>query len=83
MVKYFLLARKIHRLFVIIISLLSAVMAVTGILMKYPSLDQILGLNTGQIRFIHNNLSPFLGIGLTVMIATGSIMYIFPLLRKK
>lgn len=77
MSKLFLWCKKIHRLLVLIIVASTLIMAATGILMKYQ-LDA-----TGQIRYVHNQMSIIFTVLLSVMAATGLFMYFFPLLIKR
>lgn len=83
MIKLLIWSRKIHRLFVFVTSALIFVMATTGLLLKYTSFASIIFLNLGLIRFLHNNLSPYLTIALMVMVMTGLIMYIGPKLISR
>lgn len=77
MTNLFILARKIHRLLVLMIAVAGMVMAVTGVAIKYQIGD------TGQLRFVHSQMSVIFTGLLVLMIFTGLNMYLFPLLRKK
>ena len=80
----YLLAKKIHRIFLFCTTFLVLVMAVTGTLLKYSFIaGKFTFINLVTIRSLHNNLSPFLSISLFVMMTTGLIMYLYPLMRKK
>jgi hypothetical protein len=83
MINLMQLARKIHRILVLIISVLGIVMGVTGIFLKYTSWVMIFGFDLGLMRSLHNNLSPFLSIILMFMIVTGLILYFVPILLKR
>lgn len=86
MIKYFIVARKIHRFLVLVVTSLSLIMAFTGLLLKFPFLSSKLNfLDLGMIRYVHNQLSPFLTIVLLIMAITGIIMYIslWPKKQKK
>ena len=82
MTKYYLLAKKLHRILVLIITILSLLMALTGLILKYPALSLNL-INLGLVRYLHNQLSPLFGIVLTLMIITGIWMYLYPALQKR
>jgi exosortase/archaeosortase len=79
MIKLYLFSKKIHRILVLLIILMTLVMIITGVALKY----QINFFDLGLFRFIHNNLSPLFSIILILMILTGSVLYIFPLLKRK
>jgi hypothetical protein len=84
MIKLYLFSKSIHRILVIIISVTGIFMALTGILLKYTFIvNKFSFINLGQVRYIHNNLSPAFTILFFLMGITGIIMYIFPLTRKK
>lgn len=83
MINLYILSRKIHRILVLIISVIGILMAITGILLKYTFIaTKLTFIDLGLIRFIHNNLSPFFAVVFLGMLITGLIMYIFPLIRK-
>jgi hypothetical protein len=79
----FIKARKIHRVFVLVITTLSVLMAVTGIFIKYSSIANFFNLDQSLLRYIHNELSPFFTFTLLLMAATGIYLYLFPYLKKK
>ena len=82
--KLYLLAKKIHRIFLFSTTLLVLIMALTGSLLKYSFIaSKFSFINLLLMRNLHNNLSPFLTISLLVMMTTGLIMYLYPLMRKK
>jgi len=82
MTKYYLLAKKFHRILVLIITVFSLLMGITGLMLKYPTLSFNL-INLGLVRYLHNQLSPLFGIVLFVMIITGGWMYLYPELKKR
>jgi uncharacterized iron-regulated membrane protein len=71
--------RKIHRFFVLIIIALTAVMAFTGIAMKYS----LLTTDLAMLRYVHNNLSVLFTAVLVIMAVTGTYLYFFPWLMKR
>lgn len=77
MIKLFILSRKIHRLLVLMISAAGLVMAITGVAIKYQIGD------TGQMRFVHSQMSVIFTVIFIFMTLTGLTMYLFPLLRRK
>lgn len=80
----YLLAKKIHRLLVIIILIIGLVMAGTGILLKYYFISEKLTfIDLGVVRSLHNNLSPYFAVIFLGMMITGIIMYLYPLTRNK
>jgi hypothetical protein len=83
MTKLYLFSKSIHRYLVLIVSTLTILMAGTGIMLKYLFLPMALGFDPGTVRYIHNQLSVLFTIALVLMMLTGIIMYIFPLLKKK
>jgi hypothetical protein len=81
--KLYILSRKIHRILVMIISVIGILMAITGVILKYPFISKNLSfLDLGLIRYLHNNLSPYFTIVFLLMSITGIFMYLFPLLKK-
>jgi H+/Cl- antiporter ClcA len=84
MTKIYLLSKSIHRILLLIILFIGLFMSVTGILLKYTFLaTKFSFIDLGQVRYIHNNLSPVFSILFFMMALTGIIMYIFPLTRNK
>lgn len=80
----YLLAKKIHRMLVFVIIVVGFTMSLTGILLKYSFLATKFDfIDLGQVRYLHNNLSPFFSVVLILMILTGIVMYLFPLTRNK
>ena len=58
-------------------------MAITGILLKYPLWINSLNIDIGLIRFIHNNLSILFTLILVLMTISGIVMYIYPIMKMK
>lgn len=84
MIKYYLLARKIHRGLVPVMIITSLIMAGTGILLKYSFISaKLTFIDLGFVRLLHNNLSPFFSLVLLLMAATGSFLFLFPYLPKR
>lgn len=84
MIKYLLIARRIHRILVLILTSFSLAMVFTGLLLKYPFFASMFNfLDLGMIRYIHNQLSPWLTITLLLMALTGILMYFSPWSRKQ
>ena len=79
----YLWSKKIHRILVLVIIVVSGIMAFTGIVMKYPEIARIFPvIDELLMRYIHNQASVIFSIVLVCMIITGGYMYLFPLLRK-
>jgi hypothetical protein len=63
---------------------LTMIMGGTGTLMKYPSFFSSLPfIDLGLMRAVHNMMSIYFSIVLSLMMLTGLYMYLFPYLRKK
>lgn len=77
-----LYARKIHRLCVLIITILGLLMMATGIILKYPVLMIQLFpfIDLRLATQIHGNIAPYFVIVLAVMMITGGYMYLYPTL---
>ncbi len=75
----YLLAKKIHRLLVVVIVLVTIIMAGTGTILKEPELAKFLfKLDLNWVRYLHNQLSPIFTVILTVMALSGLVMYWYP-----
>lgn len=79
---YYLLAKKIHRLLILFITVLGLIMVSTGLMMRYPVLFDWFSFDPVTIRRIHNTLSTYFAIVLILMMITGLCMY-FILLSKR
>ena len=58
-------------------------MSSTGLILKFPSFSAFASLDLGMVRFLHNEFSVHFSLALGIMMITGIIMYLFPLMRKK
>ena len=82
-VQIYLISKQIHRLTMFIVVALTLVMAGTGLVMKYPVITETFpAIHPGLMRTIHNTLSPIFAGALLIMMTTGLIMYLFPLIKK-
>lgn len=82
MTKFYIFSRKIHRIFILVISVLTILMAGTGVLLKYTFVAAKFSfIDLGLIRWIHNQMSLFFSITLVGMMLTGVVMYVFPLIQ--
>jgi len=77
MTNYYLTSRKIHRYFVGIVLILTAIFVLTGLELKFSFWD------TGLARNLHNILSPIFAIVLVIMACTGLYMYVYPWYAKR
>jgi len=82
MVKLYLYSKTIHRLLVLVVTVLGLTMMLSGVVLKYPDLPFISLLSYPFMRELHSTTSTFFSIGLFGMIVTGIILFIFPYLRK-
>lgn len=81
--KLYLYAKTIHRSLVILIVIATFIMAGSGMILKNPKLGQALNMDLSLVRYLHNNFSVVFTILLLLMILSGVVMYIFPLLKKR
>ncbi len=81
MIKLYLLAKKIHRFLVLIITAIMAIIIWTGMMMKYSWAP--FGMNLAKARYVHNQLSVIFTIVLALMAITGVAMYLVPFLIKR
>lgn len=58
-------------------------MSITGVMLKGSYFVVPASVDMNLVRRLHNEFSVHFVIALTVMMVTGFIMYLFPLLRKK
>jgi hypothetical protein len=84
LVKLVIWARKIHRYLVIIISVISPIMMVTGFKLHKEREGEIVlsFIDATAARTLHNQLSTIFAIVLGLMMLTGIYLYIFPWLTK-
>ena len=80
--KLFIWSRKTHRIFLFAASFLVIIMGTTGLFLKYYFLGRLLGVDSGLMRIVHNQVSPYIGFVLGVMMVSGVYMYIYPSLIK-
>jgi len=82
-VHIYLWSKQIHRLTMFIVVALTLVMAGTGLVMKYSVITETFpAIHPGLMRTIHNTVSPIFAGALFIMMITGLIMYLFPLIKK-
>lgn len=79
----YLFVRKLHRILVLVIILSTLIMTVTGVILKYPKLSNLIPFDLFFIRSLHNATSPFFAIVLTLMMLSGSVMYFYPILARR
>ena len=83
--KLAVIARKIHRLFVLIVTILGLFMMITGVIMKYPGFFMTL-FPSADLSFsvtIHTNISTYFVLALLVMMITGLYLYLYPWIQKR
>lgn len=78
----YLLSKKIHRWSLLVVMLLTVLMAGTGLLLKYPGLNDLLNTKMGLVRYIHREMSTWFTIDLGIMTVTGLAMYFIPEIIK-
>lgn len=84
MIKLYILSKQIHRLLVFVMTILLLVMSITGLLLKYTFIaDKFPFIDTGYVRYLHNNTGPYFTVVLSVMLLSGLYMYLFLVLRRK
>lgn len=85
MTNIYQLAKAVHRVLVLVVTVLLIVMAGTGLLMKYPAFaSRYVGvLDVGLVRFIHNQLSVAFTAVLVLMALSGLVMYVYPLYARR
>ncbi len=79
----YIYSRKLHRIILLAVSTLILIMGVTGLAMKYPQFSQVLHLDLGMLRYIHNQLSLLFVIVLGAMMLTGLYLYFYPIYLKR
>lgn len=82
MIKLYLFSKSLHRLAMFALIILTILMGITGLYLKYSWLNKLLPFDLTLLRYIHNEMSPYFTVALTVMMITGIVMYVFPLLRR-
>ena len=82
--KLYLYSKSIHRISLFAMVALTMIMGGTGTMMKYPSFfSSIPFVDLALMRAVHNMMSIYFSIVLSLMMLTGLYMYLFPYLRKK
>lgn len=69
----------------LVVLVLIFIMSATGLLMKYSSIttEHLPFINLDTIRYLHNTLSLYFALVLSVMALTGLYMYLFPALQQR
>ena len=80
--KLYLFSKKIHRIMMSVTITLVLVMSSTGGLLKFPQLAEAVGVDSGLIRFLHNQFSLFFSMSLMLMMLTGLALYLIPEILK-
>lgn len=84
MQQLYVYARKIHRLLVLVMVVLTVIMTITGSIMKYLfAVHLFFFISPALARYVHNMTSPFFSITLVAMAITGLYMYWYPIIRSK
>ncbi len=82
--KLFTWSKTIHRQSMWGMIILGLTMGITGSMLKYPiASSSIPGVSLRLVRYLHNQVSPFFGLLLFVMMVTGIYMYWFPWYTKR
>lgn len=79
----YLTFRKLHRLLVLVISTSALLMSLTGMVMKYPMITNVIPLDLMMVRNLHNIASPFFGVVLVLMMVSGVVMYFYPIITRR
>lgn len=80
--KIYLFSKKIHRIFMLVTILSVLVMSSTGGFLKFPMLAEFVGVDSGLMRYVHNQFSIVLSVLLVIMMTTGLVLYLIPELLK-
>lgn len=70
-INFYLFAKKIHRLLVLVVSILAVIMISTGLFIDFP-----------QARIVHSLISKLFAAVLVLMAASGLTMYFYPWFKK-
>lgn len=79
----YIYSRKLHRILLFVVSTLTLIMGMTGLVMKYPKLGAILHLENSMVRYVHNKLSVLFVAVLGAMMLTGLYMYFYPWYQQR
>ncbi len=84
MTKLYTFCKAFHRVLVLVMLTIGLCMVLTGLLMKYPQLNESLlpFFKPALVRFLHNSLSIYFSIVLLLMMLTGAWMYLYPFLMR-
>lgn len=85
MIKIYLLAKKIHRVLLYLAIFLIVFMGFTGLILKYTDIvyNFFPQIDSGLMRYLHNEFSIYFSIVLFAMLVTGTFMYVFPLIQAR
>ena len=75
--------KKIHRYLVLVTFFSSLLMMISGAIIKFPSLANVFSIDLVFMRSLHNLASPLFSFILLLMSVSGTVMYFYPLLRRK
>jgi hypothetical protein len=79
----YLTFRKVHRVLVLVMIGSTLLMTITGLIMKYPAITNVVSFDLGFIRKLHNLTSPFFSIVLLLMMLSGTVMYFYPIIARR
>ncbi len=86
MARLYKLFRMVHRLLVVVVTALVLTMSLTGMALKYTTttLKLFPALDIAQLRYVHNQLTPYISIVLIIMALSGLGMYLLPpMIRRR
>lgn len=80
----FLIAKKIHRLLVLLIIILGLIMVITGTLLKFTIItrEYLTSIDLVQVRSLHRATSTYFSITFGLMMMTGAWMYGYTIYKK-
>ena len=79
----YLFFKKIHRVLVLVIMFFTMLMSLTGIILKYPKITDVVTMDLIFVRNLHNVASPFFGLTLFIMMISGAVMYFYPVFLQR
>lgn len=82
-VKLYQKAKQLHRWLVLMITAAAAIMAWTGMVLKWPVTFISWGVNVAAMRTLHGQFSTVFAILLFIMVITGLYLYFFPLWQTR
>ena len=78
------IARRIHRLCVLVVIILGLIMMVTGLTMKYAFIARAFPfIDPSYARYLHSTASQYFALILLIMMVTGGYMFLYPYLLKR